>query len=66
MTLGAAALARPLVLRNVHQLYLPLLVMLASLILVVGLAGRRKVLNRAHTVVLFIAYGAFVVTVLCH
>lgn len=66
MTLGAAALAHPLVLQNVHQLHLPLLVMLASLVLVIGLAGPRQILTRAHAVSLFFAYGAFVLAVLCH
>lgn len=66
MTLGAAALARPLTLQDVHQLHIPLLAMLASLVLVIGLAGQRKVLNRAHAVAFFLAYGAFVVVVLYH
>jgi cation:H+ antiporter len=65
MTLGAAALARPLVLVNVHQLHLPLLAMLASLLLVIGLAGPRKVLTRAHAVALFFAYGVFLFMALC-
>jgi cation:H+ antiporter len=53
MTLGAAALAHPLVLQDVHQLHIPLLAMLASLILVIGLAGPRKVLIRTNAVVLY-------------
>lgn len=65
MTLGAAALARPLALQDVHQLHIPLLAMIASLVLVIGFAGQRKSLIRAHAVLLFIAYGVFVVMVLC-
>lgn len=34
MTLGAAALAHPLVLQDVHQLHVPLLAMLVSLVLI--------------------------------
>jgi len=64
MTLGAAALARPLVLVDVNHLHIPLLAMLASLVLVIALAAPRKVLTRAHGVALFFAYGAFVLTVL--
>jgi cation:H+ antiporter len=63
MTLGAAALARPLVLENVHQLRLPLLAMLASLALVIAFAGPRRVLTRIHAVALFLAYGAFVLAI---
>jgi len=38
----------------------PLLTMLASLLLVIGIAGPRKVLTRAHAVALFFAYGVVV------
>jgi cation:H+ antiporter len=64
MTLGAAALAHPLVLEDVHQLHIPLLAMLASLALVIALAAQRRILTRAHGVALFVAYGAFVLIVL--
>ncbi len=64
MMLGAAALAHPLLLRDVHQLHFPLLAMLASLVLVIGLAGPRKVLTRTHALALFFTYGAFVFIVL--
>lgn len=64
MTLGAAALAHPLALHDVHQLHMPLLAMLASLVLVITLAGPRKVLLPAHAVALFFTYGAFVFIVL--
>jgi cation:H+ antiporter len=66
MTLGAAALAHPLALQDVHQLHMPLLAMLASLVLVIGLAGPRQVLSRAHSVALFFAYGVFIFVVLRH
>ncbi len=64
MTLGAAALARPLALKDVHQLHVPLLAMLTSLSLVIAFAGQRRVLTRFHAVTLFFAYGVFVLTVL--
>jgi cation:H+ antiporter len=64
MTLGAAALARPLALKDVHQLHVPLLAMLTSLSLVIAFAGQRRVLTRLHATALFSAYGAFVLAVL--
>jgi cation:H+ antiporter len=64
MTLGTAALARPLVLKDVHQLHVPLLAMLASSVLVIAFAGPRRVLTRFHAVALFLAYGAFVLAIL--
>jgi cation:H+ antiporter len=64
MTLGAAALARPLALKDAHQLHVPLLAMLASLVLVLAFAGPRRVLTRIHAVALFFAYGAFVLAIL--
>lgn len=66
MTLGAAAMVRPLILQDAHQLHIPLLAMLASLVMVIGLAGPGKVLTRTHAVALFYAYGAFVFFVLRH
>jgi cation:H+ antiporter len=64
MTLGAAALARPLALKDVRQLHVPLLAMLASLALVIAFAAQRRVLTRFHAIALFVAYGVFVLTVL--
>ena len=66
MTLGAAAMARPLVLQDAHQLHIPLLAMLACLVLVIGLAGPGKVLTRTHAISLFFAYGVFVFFILRH
>jgi hypothetical protein len=66
MTLGAAALAHPLILQDVHELHIPLLALLASSVLVIGLAGPGKLLTRTHAVTLFFAYGVFVFFVLRH
>jgi len=64
MTLGAGALARPLVLADAGRLYWPLLLMLGSLALVVLLATRRRQLGWAEGVVLLACYPAFVAWVL--
>ncbi len=64
MTLGAGALARPMVLADVALLHVPVLLMLASLALVVVLAARRGQLGRPESVVLLAAYPVFVVWVL--
>jgi len=64
MTLGTAALAHPLELKDIHQLHIPLLAMFASLALVIAFAGRRGVVTRYHAMALFFAYGAFVLAVL--
>ncbi|WP_428391104.1 sodium:calcium antiporter [Lichenicoccus sp.] len=64
MTLGAGALARPLVLRAPALLHLPLLLMLGALALVVTLAARRGRLARAEGVLLLTAYPLFVLLVL--
>lgn len=64
MTQGAAALVHPLELRNVHQLHLPLIGMLVALLLVIGLAAPRKVLNRKAATALLFIYGVFVFLVL--
>lgn len=66
MTIGAAALVHPLILRDVNQLHLPLLAMLASLGLIIGLAMPRKRLIRSHAIALFFAYGVFIFLVLHH
>jgi cation:H+ antiporter len=60
MTLGAGALARPLVLTEAEVLHLPLILMLASLALVVLLAARRRQLGRVEAAVLLAAYPIFV------
>ena len=64
MTLGAAALARPLVLFEASFLHLPLALMLAALLLVVLLATRRQQLRRSEAYVLLAAYPTFVLLVL--
>ncbi len=60
MTLGAGALARPLVLADVAVLHGPLLLMLGSLAMVVVLAARQGRLARTEGVILLVAYPAFV------
>ena len=60
MTLGAGALARPLVLADAAVLHGPLLMMLGSLILVIALAMRRGRLARTEGAILLAAYPAFV------
>lgn len=64
MTLGAGALARPLVLAAAATLHLPLLVMVGSLAVVVLLATRRGQLGRLEGGVLLTLYPAFVALVL--
>lgn len=64
MTLGAGALARPLVLADAAILHVPVLLMLGSLILVVLLAVRRARLARAEGAILLTAYPVFVAWVL--
>lgn len=64
MTLGAGALARPLAVADPGLLRGPWLAMLASLGLVVALAGRRRRIGRAGGVVLLAAYPLFVAGVL--
>jgi cation:H+ antiporter len=64
MTLGAGALARPLVLSDASSLHRPLAFMLAALLLVILLASRRRQLGRLEASVLLAAYPLFVVTVL--
>lgn len=56
MTLGAAALVRPLKILNAAQLHFPLLIMLASLALAIGLALPTGVLGKRSSVVLLAAY----------
>ncbi len=64
MTLGAAALARPLALANTRQLHIPLIAMIASLLLVIVLALSRRLLGRNDAIALFCAYVAFTVFVI--
>jgi cation:H+ antiporter len=60
MTLGAGALARPLVITDAASLHVPWLAMLASLGLVLVLAMPRKELRRGAGVALLVAYPVFV------
>lgn len=64
MTLGAAALARPLRLSGAAQLHLPLLYMLGALILAMSLAAWKNQLNRKAGIVLLAAYAGFIAAVL--
>lgn len=59
MTLGAGALARPLVLVDTTVLHVPLLLMIGSLALVTLLAARRGQLGRTEGVILLAAYPTF-------
>ncbi len=64
MTLGAGALARPLVLADATMLHVPVLLMIGSLALVVLLAIRHRRLARAESVILLAAYPAYIALVL--
>ncbi len=64
MTLGAAAIARPLILHNTQSLHRPLVFMLIAFSIVIVLASRRRELNRFAGVVLLLGYPAFVFLVL--
>ena len=64
MTLGAGALARPLMLADATVLHVPLLLMIGSLALVSLLAARRGQLGRTEGVILLASYPAFVAYVL--
>lgn len=64
MTLGAGALAHPLIVVDAASLHIPWLVMLASLSLVILLAAPRGMLGRGAGVVLLAAYPFFVLAVL--
>jgi len=64
MTLGAGALARPLVLADATVLHVPLLLMIGSLALVTLLAARRGQIDRTEGVILLAAYPAFIAWVL--
>lgn len=64
MTMGAAALARPLLLHNAAALHIPLLFMIGALGLVILLAARRRELSRISGMLLLLGYPIFVVLVL--
>ena len=64
MTLGAGALARPLVIADAAALHLPWLAMLASLGLVILLAAPAGRLGRPAGIVLLAAYPLFLLAVL--
>jgi len=64
MTLGVAAIARPLKVLDTNLLHIPLIVMLASLILVILLAIPRGSLGRVGGGILLLLYPLFVVTIL--
>lgn len=64
MTLGAGALARPLVLADAAMLHMPVLAMLAALTIVILLASRRGQLGRSEGGLLLALYPVFVALVL--
>ena len=64
MTLGAAALARPLLLQNAGALHIPLLCMVGALGLVILLAARGRELSRFSGMLLLLGYPVFVILVL--
>jgi cation:H+ antiporter len=64
MTLGAAAIVRPLRVVDASRLHLPMLAMLAALVLVLVLAGRRGELARREGWMLLGLYPFFVVLAL--
>jgi cation:H+ antiporter len=64
MTLGAAALVRPLAVSDAGRLHLPGVIMLGSLALVLALGWRRGSLGRGAAVSLLACYPVFVVVAL--
>jgi cation:H+ antiporter len=64
MTLGAGAMARPLIIVDAPMLHLPLVMMLAALALVILLAARRQELGRREAVILLLGYPVFIAAVL--
>lgn len=64
MTLGAAAIARPLTLYDTRSLHLPLVLMIIAFSIVIVLASRRRELSRFAGVMLLLGYPAFVFLVL--
>lgn len=61
MTLGAAAIARPLKIVDAGLLHFPLIVMLGSLALVIGLAAFSGSLGRTAGIILLAAYPLFLI-----
>jgi len=64
MTLGAAALIKPLRIIDTAPLRLPMLAMLAALAAVLTLAARGNALHRRHGLMLLAAYPVFVIVAL--
>ena len=64
MTLGVAALVKPLRITDAGLLHLPMVVMVGALAVVLALAGPARRLDRARGLVLLACYPAFVVAVL--
>lgn len=64
MTLGAAAIVRPLKILDASLLHFPLIIMLASLGLVIVLASFKGYLHKSAGVILLAAYPLFIITLL--
>lgn len=64
MTLGSAAVVRPLQIADAGPIQLPSLIMLAALVLPIALASRRGHLARRSGIVLLAAYPLFVIAAL--
>ncbi len=64
MTLGAAAIARPLKILDASLLHFPLMAMLGSLVLVILLASFRGHLNKTAGLILLVAYPLFLIALL--
>jgi cation:H+ antiporter len=60
MTIGAAALVRPMVLTEASELHVPLLFMMGSLVLVILLSVPKREVGRSAGIVLVAAYGLFI------
>lgn len=64
MTLGAAAIARPLKIVDASLLHFPLIVMLGSLALVIVLASFKGYLHKTASIILLSAYPLFLIALL--
>lgn len=64
MTLGTAAIARPLMVLDSSLLHFPLLVMLGSLLVIIALTAFTKSLSRLAGGILVAAYPVFVIVLL--
>lgn len=64
MTLGAAALVKPLQIKDAAPLRLPMLAMLIALTAVLTMASRNRVLHRRHGCMLLAAYPLFIAVAL--